>query len=333
MSPARASLTAAHRRRVLAWGVACVVGVAAFGLLCGPQGFSLDVLVDPDARAGAFALRGGRVLLATVVGAALAATGAALQALLRNPLADPYVTGVSGGAAIGGAVAVSLGGALAGPGLPLSTSTGALVASLVVAWFVAHDESRSETALLVGIVLNAFAWALLAVVRTMLPAAQTHVLGFWLVGTVGYPTPTELLSAVTATVVGVALLWRESGSLALLAASEDEARRLGVSTRRTRAVTYAAASLLVGVAVATSGIIGFIGLIVPHAVRLRFGVDERLLLPASALFGAATLALFDAFARLSFSWLETELPVGALTALVGAPVFAVTLWRRARSPS
>jgi iron complex transport system permease protein len=314
----------------LALGLAAVVVSMGLGLLAGPDGFSLSMLTDQDAREMALSLRAGRVWLAVVVGAALASTGAALQALLRNPLADPYVTGVSGGAAVGGCVAVAVGGVFASFGLPLATSIGALAASLIVAWFVAHDEARSETALLVGIVVNAFAWALLAVVRTMLPAARTQILQFWLVGTVGYPSGVELLVATIVLVVGLALLMRQAGALGLLAASEDEARRLGISTRRAKALTYVAASLLVGVAVATTGIIGFVGLIVPHAVRLRFGVDERLLLPASALFGAATLALFDATARASFIVFETELPVGALTAVVGAPVFGVTLWRRAR---
>lgn len=324
-----ATLTPATRRRVLGVGVGAVV-VAALAAVCvGSDGVSLDVLLDAGDRGLLLPLRAARVGIGLLVGAALAATGAALQALLRNPLADPYVIGVSGGAAIGGALAVGVGGVLAEAGLPFATSIGAFVASAGLAWFVARDRSgRSETAILVGVVFNAFAWALVAVVKTALPAGRTQALLFWLVGAIGYPSPELLAAAAVLVVGGVAALTRAAGPLSLLALGDDEARRLGVDGARTKLVVYAAASLLVGVAVATTGIIGFVGLIVPHALRLRTSSDERLLVPASALFGAAALATFDAASRAGFAVFDTELPVGALTAVVGAPLFALALWRR-----
>ena len=328
-----ATLTPRQRRRVLAAGIVAVVVASLAAIVVGTDGVSLAVLVDPDDRALLLPLRARRVVIGLLVGGALAATGAALQAMLRNPLADPYVIGVSGGAAIGGALAVGLGGVLADAGLPIATSAGALVASAGLAWFVARDRSgRSETAILVGVVFNAFAWALVAVVKTTLPAARTQALLFWLIGAIGYPSPTLVVAAAILVVGGVALLTRAAGPLALLALGEDEARRLGVDSARTKLVVYAASSLLVGVAVATTGIIGFVGLIVPHALRLRGSADERVLIPASALFGAAALAAFDAASRGSFAAFDTELPVGALTAVVGAPLFALALWRRATSP-
>lgn len=296
------------------------------GLCVGPDGASLDAELLP--------LRAGRVALAAIVGAGLAATGAALQALLRNPLADPYVLGVSGGAAMGGALALSVGVGVSGAGLGLhvSAALGALAATALLAWFLARDRgrtsSRGETALLVGVTLNAFAWALVAVVRASLPADRTQVLSVWLVGSVGYPETSDLLIAAVVTVIGIGALVAAAGDLSLLHAGEEEAARLGVNLKGARLLTYGGASALVGVAVSTSGVIGFVGLIAPHAVRLALGRDDRLVVPAAALFGAACLVLFDAVARASFALFDSELPTGALTAVVGAPLFAFALWRK-----
>ncbi len=314
------------RRRRLALGILALALLTSIvmGVSIGPDGAS-SPLGNPLA-----ALRLSRVLLAVVVGAGLAATGAALQALMKNPLADPYVLGVSGGAAMGGALAIAVGGA-AGLGLHASAAGGALLASALLAWFLARDRGgRSETALLVGVTLNAFSWALVAVVRAALPAERTQILSVWLVGTVGYPAVSDLVIAAVTTVVGLALLVVASGDLALMRAGEEEAARLGVSLRRAKLLSYGAASLLVGVAVSTSGVIGFIGLIAPHACKLALGRDERLVVPASALAGAVALVLFDTAARASFTLFSSELPTGALTAVVGAPLFAFALWRKVR---
>lgn len=332
------ALTPARRRLSLALLGGALVVATAGALAVGPDGVSWSTDLVP--------LRAARVLLALVVGAGLAATGAGLQALLKNPLADPYVLGVSGGAALGGALAIALGGAAlrtglggaalgTGLGLHAAAAGGAAAASALLAWFLARDRGgRSETALLVGVTLNAFSWALVAVVRAALPAERTQILSVWLVGSVGYPEWRDLALAAGVTVVGVGLLVRGSGDLSLLRAGASEAARLGVDLRRTRLVAYAAASLLVGVAVSTSGVIGFVGLIAPHAVRLAVGRDERVVIAASALAGALILVVFDTAARASFALFDSELPTGALTAVVGAPLFALALWRRvsARAP-
>lgn len=318
---ARAALTPARRAAVLAALLGAVVISMVVGVSIGPDGVSFDVELMP--------LRAARVALAAIVGAGLAATGAALQALLRNPLADPYVLGVSGGAAMGGALALAFGLVDIGLGLHVSALAGAAGATALLAWFLARDRGgRGETALLVGVTLNAFSWALVAVVRAALPADRTQILSVWLVGSVGYPEARDLVIAAVVTAIGVAALVVAAGDLALLRAGEEEAARLGVDLRRARLLAYGGASALVGVAVSTSGVIGFVGLIAPHAVRLVVGRDDRIVLPASALFGAACLVLFDTAARASFALFDSELPTGALTAVVGAPIFAFALWRR-----
>lgn len=320
------TLTPRRRRTALALLVGALCVAIAGALAVGPDGISTSLDLLP--------LRASRVLLAAVVGAGLAATGAALQALLHNPLADPYVIGVSGGAALGGTVALVVasglvGLGLQGPGLHAAAALGAAGASALLAWFLARDRTgRSETALLVGVTLNAFAWALVTVVRAALPADHTQVLSLWLVGNVGYPPPGDLLLAVTTSMVGLWALFSVSGDLALVRSGDAEALRLGVELRRVKLLAYGAASLLVGVAVSTSGVIGFVGLMAPHAVRLVVGRDERVVLPASALAGAIALVVFDAAARAAFALFSSELPTGALTAVVGAPLFAVALWRR-----
>lgn len=338
------ALTPGRRGATLALlGGALIVSTIG-ALSIGPDGISFTADLLP--------LRAARVLLALVVGAGLAATGAALQAMLRNPLADPYVLGVSGGAALGGALAIALaglGGGMVGVdasngasdegssamlGLHAAAALGAGAASGLLAWFLARERGgRSETALLVGVTLNAFSWALVAVVRAALPAERTQILSVWLVGSVGYPEWRDLAIAAGVTVVGIGVLVAASGDLSLLRAGEGEAARLGVDLRRARLLAYGAASLLVGVAVSTSGVIGFVGLIAPHAVRLAVGRDERVVLPASALAGALALVVFDTAARASFALFESEIPTGALTAVIGAPLFALALWRRVTARS
>ncbi len=329
MSPAEAVLSPRRRQRILLAGALACAGSAAFGLMAGPDGVSAGWLFDDDARQTVLGLRAARVWLALLVGAALSMTGASLQALLRNPLADPYIIGVSGGAALGGALAVAAAGALAFVAVPTGAVVGAFVASAGLAWFVAREgRGRTDATLLAGVVFNAFAAAIITLIKTLLPAERSYALLFWLVGTLGYPDLATLALVGAAVLLGGVTLLALSGRLDVLALGDDEAMRLGVSPLATKMAAYAAASLLVGAVVPVTGMIGFVGLVVPHALRLLLGGDMRLLVAASGLFGAAALALFDGVARVSFAFLGTELPVGALTALVGAPIFALSLARR-----
>lgn len=320
-----AHLTPRARARALSVAVIVLAATVVLGVLAGPHGLSL-----PDE--GTLSLRASRTLLAALVGAALACTGAALQALLRNVLAEPFVIGVSGGAALGGSVPLAIGvGALSALTVPVGAVLGAVAASLVLTAFLARDRrAHSHATLLVGVAMNAFASAVITVMKTLLPPDQTTSLLFWLIGTIGYVDGLSLVVVIVCVAVSVGLLVVSAGDLEILALGDDEARRLGVDVVRTRVVTYLACSLAVGAVVPVSGLIGFVGVVVPHALRLTTTADMRLLLPLSAIVGASGLVVTDAFARLSFAVFSTELPVGALTCAIGAPFFAIALIRDLR---
>jgi len=297
--------------------------------------------VEPDATL-VFRLRLPRVLLAAEVGAALSIAGATLQALLRNPLADPFVFGLSGGAAIGAALAVAAGGTVVGTAtvaaaswaglLPaqLSAVLGALAAALlVVALGRSRGQLRPERALLVGVVFNSFASALVLSLEAILAPEKTQAVLLWLSGTLGYETGPVLSAAAVSVLLPALVLTALAGRLNLLALGEEGAAALGIDVEATRLICFIASSAAVGAAVALTGLVGFVGLVVPHAVRLFVGPDHRVVLPASAVGGAAFLVLADAAARLLFRGLGAEPPVGAVTAVVGAPLFVFLLRRRA----
>jgi iron complex transport system permease protein len=317
-----AALTPDRRRRVLLLSAAATLAAFAFALCAGTDGLHLP-LNDGGAALG---VRLPRVALAAIAGAALASAGAALQALLRNPLADPFVIGVSGGAALGGATVIAL-GAAAAAWVEGGAIAGAAASTLLLAWFLRRERSSTDATLLAGVVFNAFASAIITVLKTTLSAEKTQSMLFWLIGTIDYVTPATLAVVGVTVAAGIAVLLRHAGGLELLSLGPDEAARLGLDADRVRLWTYGAASLLVGAVVPVTGLIGFIGLVVPHALRITVSSDQRLLLPASALGGAAVLLVFDAAARLSFFLFDTELPTGALTALFGAPLFAWALAR------
>ena len=297
--------------------------------------------VQPDATL-VLRLRLPRVLLAAEVGAALSIAGATLQALLRNPLADPFVFGLSGGAAIGAALAVAAGGTVVGTAtvaaaswaglLPaqLSAVLGALAAALlVVALGRSRGQLRPERALLVGVVFNSFASALVLSLEAILAPEKTQAVLLWLSGTLGYETGPVLSAAAVSVLLPALVLTALAGRLNLLALGEEGAAALGIDVEATRLICFIASSAAVGAAVALTGLVGFVGLVVPHAVRLFVGPDHRVVLPASAVGGAAFLVLADAAARLLFRGLGAEPPVGAVTAVVGAPLFVFLLRRRA----
>jgi iron complex transport system permease protein len=331
---------------VLALGVAAVVGAAALSCALGAQPISLRRALaggEPD-RAILVGLRLPRVLLGAIVGCGLAAAGTALQALLRNPLAEPFVLGVSGGAALGGTlvllaatlaaqVAAPLGASLAGaPPVAAGAIVGAAGATLLV-FALGRMGGRlvPEAALLVGVIFNAFAAAVITLLKVMVPPQQAARLLYWLMGALGYESAQTLAVGAVCIVAAVSALVLLSASLNLLALGDDEAASLGVQVGWTRGAVLLATSAATGAAVALSGMVGFVGLIVPHALRRVLGPDHRLLVPASALFGAAFLVLADALARVSFVPLGSEPPVGALTAFLGGPLFLWLLRRAHRA--
>jgi iron complex transport system permease protein len=330
---------------LLAGGVAALAAALALSCLLGSQPLSLRLALagaEPD-RSILFELRLPRALLGAVVGCALAAAGAALQSLLRNPLAEPFVLGVSGGAALGGTLvllAASLAARAFAPAAALLHATspvalgavaGAAGATLLV-FALGRIGGRlvPEAALLVGVVFNAFAAAVITLLKVLVPPEQAARLLYWLMGAIGYEPARTLAVGAGIVAVAVGALVLLAGRLNLLALGDEEAASLGVAVGRDRAVVLLAASGATGAAVALSGMVGFVGLIVPHALRRVVGPDHRLLVPGSALFGAAFLVLADAGARALFVPLGTEPPVGALTAFAGGPLFLWLLRRGER---
>ncbi len=283
-----------------------------------------------------FSLRIPRVALAALVGAALAASGSTLQALMRNPLADPFVLGVSGGAALGATIALALGvsSIAALPGLSavsILALLGALGATVLV-MSVGRIAGRGSphTTLLAGVIFNAFALAAIIFIKALVAPDKVGEVLFWLAGTLGYEKPATLWATGAVQVLAIGLMWTLAGKLNLLTLGDEDAASLGVDVARTRTLLLLVASLSVSAAVALSGLVGFVGLLVPHLARLVLGPDQRLLLPASALLGAAFLVLADLGARVLFRVFHTEPPVGVITALLGGPAFLALLLRRGR---
>ncbi|RMF98975.1 MAG: iron ABC transporter permease [Gammaproteobacteria bacterium] len=277
---------------------------------------------DPLTRDIVLRLRLPRALAAFGTGACLALAGAMLQALLRNPLADPYILGTSGGAAVA-ALAAMLAG-LAGSGIELAAFGGALLSTALVFGLSSAGSPLSPPRLLLtGVVLAAGWSALISLMLAISPDTNLRGILFWLMGDFAFassPWP-SLLVAAAGTAGGV-LLGR---SLNLLTTGEMQASLLGLRVGPTRSAVYLLASLLTAVAVTTAGTVGFIGLVVPHLMRLLSGADHRRLLPAAALAGGSLLTLADTLARSVLA--PRQLPVGAITALLGVPLFLYLLRR------
>lgn len=269
-------------------------------------------------------LRLPRVGLAALVGGCLALAGAALQALLKNPLADPFLLGTSGGAATGAALA-----ALAGFSplvSPAAAFAGAVVASVAVAALARRGGRLDlQRLLLAGLIANAFFSAALLAVFSVASGQTARTMLFWMMGSLADATPGKVLALAPYAAAGFAVLLAYAARLDLFAVGEENAAALGVEVEGAKRVVFLAASLLTGAAVAFAGIIGFVGLLVPHAARAVVGNDQRVLLPVSGVAGAALLVAADAVSRSAFA--PAELPVGAVTAALGAPVFAWLLMR------
>lgn len=271
-----------------------------------------------------------RVLLAGLVGAGLSISGAALQGLLGNPLADPYVIGVSSGAAVGAALVLALGygGALGGMAAPAAAFLTALLAmALVLSLSRRGGRLPVQGFLLAGIVVGSFFWALVTLALTLSGRDLQSVL-FWLTGSFsGADWPRIGVTALCIGGAGLGLL-AFAKDLNLMATGEEPAMHLGVNVEATKLIVVALAALATAASVAVSGVIAFVGLMAPHITRRLVGPDHRVLLPASALLGASFLLLADTASRTAFG--ATEVPVGLITALLGGPFFFVVLRRQMR---
>jgi iron complex transport system permease protein len=266
-----------------------------------------------------------RILLAMLVGAALAVSGTGLQALLRNPLADPYVLGISSGAALGAILALWVGGRLAAAS-PLTAFAGAV---LTMSWvyLLGRRAGRlsSYTLLLAGVVTASFLSAIILFVLTLLSTRDVRGTAFWLMGDLSAVTNVQIRFLFPAIGIAILVLYAFSKDLNVLLLGEEEAAHLGVNVARVETAVYLLASLLTGLAVSVSGAIGYLGLLVPHLGRMLVGNDHRALIPTAAFGGAIMLVLSDTLARTVVA--PAELPVGAVTAVAGAPVFIYLLRR------
>lgn len=277
-------------------------------------------------------LRLPRVLLAALVGASLSVAGVALQGLLGNPLADPYTVGVSSGAAVGAGLAILLGVASAwgGLALPLCAFAAAL-ATMALVFALARVGGRLHTAsfLLAGIVAGSFLWALMTLLLAIARQEQGRIL-LWLMGYFGNAEWTHVAVLAPFTVLGTVLFAWAGKGLDAFSFGEETARSVGVEVERFKAGALALAALMTAVAVAVSGIIGFVGLIVPHSARRLVGPPHRPLVPVAALSGAILTVGADLIARTGYSvgGGGEELPVGVVTALIGAPFFCYLLRRQ-----
>jgi iron complex transport system permease protein len=285
---------------------------------------------DPTTVAIVQRLRLPRSVQAAMVGGALAASGATFQALLRNPLAEPYILGISGGAAVGAVGATVLGLAAASAlALPLAAFVGALLAIGLV-FGIARSVGRvldTRVLLLAGVVVGAFFNACILLLLTFADLEQYRAAMFWIMGSFSGASWEGIGPLTLYLLPAILLLLALARPLNLLAVGEDTASYLGVRVERVKVAAYGTASLVAAASVATSGVIGFVGLIIPHTVRLLWGSNHRFLLPASVLLGAAFLTLADALARVAVA--PTELPIGVVTAFVGVPFFVWLLRRGA----
>jgi len=311
---------------------ALLLATIYFGLSHGSG--SIDIFEAAFGGAGGdilFGARLPRVLLAALVGMALASSGGAFQTLLKNPLADPFILGVSGGAALGSIAA--LGFKLPFLWISASAFLGAMISMIGIMWFAkARSSFRSTELLLTGVIFNAFCFAMILFINAMVTMEEAYQILFLLIGNLE-----EMglgLVAITAALVvpGLMALSLLARRMNILMLGDDEAKSAGVDPSKIRAAVFVCSSVMVGAAVAASGLIGFVGLFVPHMVRLTLGADNRLLIPASGIAGAAFLVMADTIARtiLSNSSYATELPVGVITALIGAPLFMILLRKNMR---
>jgi iron complex transport system permease protein len=288
-------------------------------------GLSMDQDLGDPTSVILLHVRMPRVVLAFFVGGSLAMVGVALQALLRNPLADPFVIGISSGAALGAAIALLFGVGIsvwAVSALPVCAFTGALLALIIMYRISSAQFGFSVyTLLLAGVVLNAIFSAFIMFLTSIADPNRAFGMYAWLMGTLSGPDWATLGILAIYLGVGLCLLGLHAQALNLLTLGEETARSLGVEVERVKKSVFLASALLTGAVVSFSGIIGFVGLIVPHAVRLVVSADHRLLLPVAGLVGGMFLMLADTVARTALS--PSEFPVGVITALVGGPIF---LW-------
>jgi len=272
-----------------------------------------------------FDIRLPRILVGACVGASLAVAGASLQSLLRNPLAEPYLLGVSNGAALGTMLAFVF-FAQNEFARPVMAFAGASLATFAVYQMAkSRTGMNTERLVLAGVIVTTFLSSIIVLLTSLLDAAKLRSFTFWLLGDLSQATKNGFYLTLIVSVIGTIILSSQAKALNLMMIGERDAFDFGVEVKKTRLIVFGTASALVGISVAASGSVGYVGLIVPHLVRLAIGSDNRLVVPFSAIVGAIFVVLADTIARVAIA--PRELPVGAITALVGAPLFIYLLKR------
>ena len=304
-------------------GLIILLGIALLiAALLGSEKLSFFDLSEQQ-RVILYDIRLPRVFLGASVGACLAAAGAAFQALLRNPLAEPYLLGVSNGAALGTMFAFFFFGQYEFA-RPLAAFAGAALATFAVYHFArSRVGMNTERLVLSGVIVTTFLSSIIVLLTTLLDATRLRSFTFWLLGDLSQASGNAFYFALIAAIIGTIILSFTARSLNLMMLGERDALDFGVEVKKTRLIVFATASALVGSAVAASGSVGYVGLIVPHIVRMMIGSDNRGVIPATALAGAIFVVLADTVARTAIA--PRELPVGAITALIGAPLFIFLL--------
>ncbi|MGE7986454.1 FecCD family ABC transporter permease [Lysinibacillus fusiformis] len=306
------------------------------GVAIGSVHIPIEVLwnqsVDETAANIFWKIRLPRVLLAGLVGASLAIAGAAFQGLLKNPLADPYTLGISSGASVGAVMTIFFNISIPVVGLyalPTFSMIGAVITMVVVMSFakIVDRSLKMETLILTGVIFSSFLGSLISLMIALSGEELRQVIG-WLLGSVsmrGWPYVQMIIPFV---IVGSLMLWTQRRELNVLLYGEERAKHLGVNVKRSKYLILVGGSMLTGAAVAVSGTIGFVGLVVPHMTRMIWGSDHRHLLPLSFLNGATLLIICDLVARTII--LPRELPIGVITAFIGAPVFSYIFYKQRR---
>jgi len=300
--------------------------------MMGPQGFSPSVLWTTDLHGSAiFWYRLSRIILATLAGSALAASGASLQAIFQNPLADPHLFGISGGAALGAALVI----AFLSDHSAIMPSAGAMAGGMCafLIMFACAESAKGENlshCLLVGVLINAVAASAITLLEAVMPAHKTQSLLFWLLGHINLVDPKDLMVIIPMWVIGMTFLWLIKGELEILSFGFEETTLLGINAKKMVKIAVFANCLLIGNVVAFAGMIGFLGLVVPHLIRLTINPNMRVVLPIAAVLGAVFLVAFDCLGRLCFLLLKSEVPTGALSAVFLSPVLFALLLKRLR---
>jgi iron complex transport system permease protein len=301
----------------------------AVGIFWTRHSSGTDGASDVGRRTILLEVRLPRVLLAGLVGGTLAAVGVTLQALLRNPLADPFVIGISSGSALGVVLSLLVGLNVSYWGLttmPLFGFLGGLITLFsLYRLSQVHGKIYVQTLLLGGVILNAMLSAVIMFIAYMMDADKVMGIVYWLMGNLGSPDLKALTIVAVYSLIGMAVLFGLGRGLNLLALGDETAVTLGLDAERTKRIAFFASALLTGAVVSVSGLISFVGIMIPHVLRILIGSDHRLLLPASVLGGGIFLMAADMIARTLIA--PTEIPVGVITALCGGPFFLFLLWR------